>query len=222
MGTAARTVEAYIVQMIRSGQYKPGDHISQLPLARRLGLSNNPVIQALRKLEGQGLLERGPDGTARVRGLTVLEMYAALSLREAVEGVAARFCATYATDEELAVFRVRCDKMHQAGENAPLPPDQDMAFHAAIVGFSHARFLQHLYESMDAIRQTFNIQRGASSLSARQVSHEPIIAAVLNRDVATAESEARRHVVAIREAYWSCVTPDDLAAAGVDEAVNGK
>jgi len=202
MARAAEVVESWILESILSGQLKPGDHIPHLTLARKLKVSNNPVIQVLRKLEGRGILDRAPDGVCRVRDYSHREIFAALAVREAIEGVAARFCAQFGTDEDLAVVGVRFDKMIQAYRKGNYAPSEELAFHKAIVEFSYAPFLVHLYDTILIIRQTFTLRAGGRSAAELIAIHEPIMEAISRRDADAAERAARKHVAEAREEYW--------------------
>ena len=213
----AEIVENWILENILSGTLKPGAHIPHLPLAHRLHVSNNPVIQVLRKLEGQGLLERGADGVCRVRDYSPREFYAALAVREALEGVAARFCAENASDEELAVIRVRFDKMIRAYHGGDYVPAEELAFHAAIVEFAHAPFLKHLYDTIMVIRRTFTLRAGHRSAEELMAIHEPIMEAIARRDPAAADEAARTHVADAREQYWQRVGREEVPESPADE-----
>jgi DNA-binding GntR family transcriptional regulator len=60
MPTAVQRSEKEIARRIQSGELAPGARLSHRWLARELKVSNTPVVQALRKLEGMGLIERMP------------------------------------------------------------------------------------------------------------------------------------------------------------------
>lgn len=205
MNTANERVEASIIAQIQTGKLKPGDHIAHLKLARQMKVSNNPVIQALRKLEGQGLLERTPDGMAMVRNFSTRDIYAALVLREAIEGVAARFCAEYATDEEMAVLKLRYSKMIAAYQKSDYEPGLEEVFHKSIVDFCHTPFLAHLYDTIAMIKKTFTLRAGKRKPDELIALHEKIFAAIERRDAAAAEEAARRHVADARELYLNSV-----------------
>jgi DNA-binding GntR family transcriptional regulator len=211
MPKPAEIVEEWVLDKIASGELRPGDHIAHLTLANKLRVSNNPVIQVLRKLEGRGILERTPDGACRVRSYSPHEVYSALAVRESIEGVAARFCAECATDEEMAILKVRFDKMIRAYHGGNYAPAEELAFHGGTVEFCHAPFLKHLYDTIMIIRQTFTLRIGGRSAEELIAIHEPIMAAIVRRDAAAAEAAARQHVLRSREEYWAHVSHERRA-----------
>jgi GntR family transcriptional regulator of vanillate catabolism len=80
-------------ELILSGQFAPGERMSELPLVERLGVSRTPLRLALAELEHEGLL-RGLDGGGYViREFTQGDITDAIELRGVLEGTAARFAA---------------------------------------------------------------------------------------------------------------------------------
>ena len=202
MGVASDRVERAIIEMIEDGTLKPGDPIRHQWLASELGVSNNPVIQTLRRLEGLAVLEHMPSGETRVREHSNREIYAAYAVREAVEGMAARFCAELATEEEIAVLDVRHRKLDARYAQGEWAEQEEQAFHRGIVAFSHTPFLEHLHQSAMILRSTFR----AHLVQGREIRdmiglHRPIMAAVSARDPNAAEQAMRRHIREARESF---------------------
>ena len=82
-----------IRELILQGQLPPGMRVTEAALAEMLGLSRTPVRQALPSLAKDGLLTPvGKRGYA-VRGFTSEESRAALEVRSALEGLAAKTVA---------------------------------------------------------------------------------------------------------------------------------
>src|SRR6056297_1193883 len=90
-----------VVQSITSGEFEPGQKISEAELARRLGISRGPVREALQRLEGR-LVSREPRIGVRVIQFGPDELRQLFYLREALEGMAARLAAQFAPDELVA------------------------------------------------------------------------------------------------------------------------
>src|SRR6478609_10934022 len=80
-------------ELILSGQFAPGERMSELPLVERLGVSRTPLRLALAELEHEGLLRGLEGGGYVVREFTKSDISDAIELRGVLEGTAARFAA---------------------------------------------------------------------------------------------------------------------------------
>src|SRR5919109_131089 len=69
---------------ITSGQYRPGDHLGEVELASRLGVSRGTVREALRHLQQEGLVVSGARGMLRVRSHTATEVRELFQVRAAL------------------------------------------------------------------------------------------------------------------------------------------
>lgn len=93
--------------MITSGALEPGERLYEDRLAEQLGVSRNPVREALRALEGTGLVEVTPRRGVYVSRLEPDDARHLLELRSVLEAYAAKLAARHRTDEDLAAMR-RC------------------------------------------------------------------------------------------------------------------
>jgi GntR family transcriptional regulator of vanillate catabolism len=93
--SSSQTVRALLKlrDLILSGALEPGERVSELPLVERLGVSRTPLRAALLRLEQEGLLEAIPTGGFAVRGFDERDLYTAIEVRGALEGLAARLAA---------------------------------------------------------------------------------------------------------------------------------
>jgi DNA-binding GntR family transcriptional regulator len=83
----SRTVADWLAERIISGDEAPGSRLTEIDVARRAGVSRSPVREALRLLEGEGLVEIAPRygaQVARVGVADVEELYACRMLLEPV------------------------------------------------------------------------------------------------------------------------------------------
>ena len=106
--SSSQTVRALLKlrELILSGELKPGERVSELPLVDRLGVSRTPLRAAFVRLEEEGLLEAIPTGGFAVHGFDERELYAAIEVRGTLEGLAARFAAERGlTTQDLAKLR---------------------------------------------------------------------------------------------------------------------
>src|SRR3977135_4124637 len=76
-------------QSILAGELSPGQKLSEQMLSLQFGVSRGPLREAIRTLEGRHLLERTPFSGVRVVQLTIDDIEQLLSMREALEGLAA-------------------------------------------------------------------------------------------------------------------------------------
>ena len=92
---SSQTVKAQLAlrDLILSGELKPGDRISELPLVDRLGMSRTPIRMALVRLADEGFLEAIPSGGFAVKAFSERDVYDAIELRGTLEGFAARIAA---------------------------------------------------------------------------------------------------------------------------------
>ena len=88
-------------ELIVLGAYPAGQPVTELELCERLGVSRTPVREALRRLEGDGLVR------AARRGVTVVELEPkalrdAYQVRAYLEGLTAELAARRQRDRELS------------------------------------------------------------------------------------------------------------------------
>src|SRR6202165_4723685 len=75
---------------ILTGRYAPGTRLVQEDLAVAFGISRIPLREALRRLEGEGLVVISPNRGAIVRPLSPKDVVDLYDLRLALEGLALR------------------------------------------------------------------------------------------------------------------------------------
>src|ERR1700761_8800670 len=80
-------------EQILSGEFRPGERMSELRLVERIGVSRTPLRLALSSLEHEGLLRALPGGGYAVREFTRADIRDAIEVRGVLEGTAARFAA---------------------------------------------------------------------------------------------------------------------------------
>src|SRR5262249_13872349 len=86
---------------ILSGELAEGSALPEALTATKLGVSRVPVREALVELERQGLVEFDENGRATVRAFTKEDVQEILSLRAALQRMAAALAAAKLTDADL-------------------------------------------------------------------------------------------------------------------------
>lgn len=82
-------VYRHLQQKIASGEIEAGSAISELSLARQLGVSRTPVREALAQLDAEGIVQQSPNRPATVAKLSRQDIIELYELREALEVFAA-------------------------------------------------------------------------------------------------------------------------------------
>ncbi len=120
--------------MIARRELEPGAKLILRTLAKQLGTSTMPVVEAIRRLERDGLVTQIPKWGASVKVWSEQERVEAFHIRRALEGEAARLFvlrASRAAKEELVQLGRRFDEL------AVLDPvacdEADIAIHLHIV-----------------------------------------------------------------------------------------
>ena len=191
MSIAERIFES-LCQAIVSGEIKAGSKISEPELARRYDVSRASLRDAIGRLEACNLVIRRPNVGARVVSLSDEELLEIYSVREALEGMAARQAAQNMTDHELDALQSLLDEEKQATIN-----DVNHDFHYGIVkGCKNNRLKQllcdDLYHLMRMYRYQLGREGGRASSASRE--HSLILDALRDRDGELAELLMRRHI----------------------------
>ena len=186
---------------IMKGDLPPGTKISEVLLAKTFGISRGPLREAIRQLEGRGLLEIIPHVGARVVTLSVDDLREVFDIREALEGMACRLAAERMTDGEIAAVAAVLeqhsdDAALRAGEAYYQQPG-DYDFHYRIAqGAKNRRIVELLCGEMYHLIRIYRYRAGAVPGRAPQAfdEHRKILAALQARDGARAETLMREHI----------------------------
>lgn len=142
----SRTRNAYeqLRRDLLAGRWLPGTMLSTYALAEELGVSRTPVIDALRRLESEGLVEIVPQVGCRVVQSTTDELIETLRIRAALEGLAAESAAQQITEHELRALAATLRDGEAAAQrrDATAYEAADRAFHGAIVKASRSPQLE--------------------------------------------------------------------------------
>lgn len=202
-----------LLEVISSGQFDPGQRISESELARQLGVSRGPVREALGRLEGR-LVERRLNLGVRLIELDRDRLEELFLVREAVEGMAARLATKAITNKELdRLCRMLEDHesaIRRDGKAAYLQGVGDDDFHFAIVTASRCATIRRIL--MDEIYFQLRLHRRRSGTRpgravAALEEHQAIVDAMAGRNPDRAEEAMRLH---LRNARFSAIGALDV------------
>ena len=123
---------------IVSGALRFGERITMDALASRYGVSHMPVREALRELQGEGLVQIEPNRGARVRSIDSSFVENLFEIRTALEVMMVRRAAARCKDsdiEELQAIQATLEQHIVAGDHALLIAE-NRRFHQAINRFA--------------------------------------------------------------------------------------
>ncbi len=103
-GQNVEVIHDYIRQAILRGELAGGDDLSQVRLAKRLGVSRTPLREALRMLISEGLVESGPRRTLRVARFSVSDIEGLYVERVSLEAVAIRITVPQLTLQDIGAM----------------------------------------------------------------------------------------------------------------------
>ena len=207
-----------LTHAIVSGAIPAGTKISEPDLANQYSVSRGPLREAIRRLEGRGLVRHIPHAGARVVTLDLDEIMEVYVIREALEGMAARLAARHMPRKEVDAVRKLLDaheaSIHRADGCEYFQEEGDLDFHFRIVRGSEnekliALLCGELYHLVRMYR--YRSSRSASRPQKALAQHRQIIETIATGDEELAEMLTRRHIAGARENIAAQLTNDTEA-----------
>jgi len=197
--TAADRAYVEIRQKVFRGDFVPGQRVSQRRLAHELGLSTVPVLEAMRRLESDGLLVTAPHCMARIRKLSLAELEGLYLVREGLEAIAARLAATRISPEDLGQLRQFSDRFDKAmaAEDRRSMSQADVVIHKLIARAAQCPLLGEELDRLMLIERTAGeTQRARPVLASSYSSHRALVQTLADCDADAAEYFMKKHIQA--------------------------
>ena len=179
-------VEARLRQAIVTGHFAPGARLIERELCALLGVSRTSVREALRQLEGDGLVTNIPHKGMVVTAITRAEAEEIYEVRAVVEGLAGRLCAEHLTNELAAALTTalkQIEAAHQAKDLAGLVAAKDQFYQVLLSGCGNRTagvVLQSLHDRIASLRALTLAQPGRAEASVAEMRR--MLAAILATD----------------------------------------
>jgi DNA-binding GntR family transcriptional regulator len=194
--TLREVVADEIRAMIMRGQLRPGERLLEDRIAEQLGVSRNPVREAIRVLEANGLVQVRPRRGAYVTDFDLDDLRNLLELRSLLEAYAAELAALRRSDDDLREL-TRCvvdGRQAAARQDHVAAADCHRDFHIAIEQASGNRHLGSVVAPLrDQTELVFAVlldQRGPMGWD----EHEAIRQAIHDGDPDEAMARTRQHM----------------------------
>jgi DNA-binding GntR family transcriptional regulator len=187
-------------ESIVRGMLPAGRRISERSLATELGISAQPVREALRRLEQDGMVVTLPRRGTVVAEVGPTQLAELGRIRAALEGVACALAAERIGDDVLLALRAILARM-EAGTAAADVEALDEAndeFHALIHRTAGNLFLIRSLASLrayDHLGRRRAVGSTPRDLPKALAEHRGILAALRRRDPALAEARMRQHIL---------------------------
>jgi DNA-binding GntR family transcriptional regulator len=196
---------------ITSGEYRPGDHLGEEDLARRLGVSRGTVREALRHLQQEGLVTAGARGMLRVHSLSAAEIRDLFQVRAALEGLAVTLLiGSPKRDAAVARLREALSNLDDPNHDFSSHIDADLNFHLLLCQLSENSVLVDAWRNLEGrVRITILSDGEEHHPNIRSGSHHaPIVDAIEAGDTDQAVKVLQDHMM---------IAADRLAGPGAAE-----
>ena len=188
-----------IRDMINRGELQPGERLLEDRLAEQLGVSRNPIREAIRILENTGLVEVTPRRGAHVALLDPVRAIELLELRSVLEAFAAQLAAKRGTVEQVRRIREIFDegKAATAAGDAVKAARCHREFHLAIEEAAGNSYLGPTVEPLRAQTElVFSVLIDTRGLLGWE-EHVAMLEAIEARDEDAARVATRRHMSSV-------------------------
>ena len=210
-----------IVEEILEGRLIQGEHLVQEQLAAKLGVSRQPIQQAMALLKAAGVVEEVGKRGLRVAALDIGMIRGHYDIRELLDGYAARAAADAIAEGRINAddYRGQIDEIMARGADAIKAQQvreqirHDEALHKLIYRMSGNPVLDQMSEpNWRYLRRVMaEVLRQAEPADMIWEQHQLIIDAILNGDAKAAGEQAETHVRKAADLLISTLTRHGLA-----------
>ncbi len=189
------TIRDVLMARILDGHYPAGTQLKELVLAREFNVSQAPIREALRELEGSGLVTSERYRGTRVRGADLDEMRESYELRATLE-VRAVELAMPCSPQTIAELNNCLDAMTAAAarKDSERYIDDALRFHRLLIEASGNRVFGTVWDSLHFdVRGRIALRRMAlEDLSPLIKLHRTLVEKIHARDVPAAAAALRK------------------------------
>ena len=193
-----------LIDLIVGGELPPGQHMVETDLARQLGVSRQPIREALHRMEAEGWVDLRPSQGAFVHVPTDSEVDELLDVRALLEAETARLAAAGETSQaRLGRLREICREGQAAAEAGDFAGAVAVnnAFHAEIAAVGGNAVLAELADVVGRRVQWYYRMVAPARGHGSWAEHAEMIEAIEAGDPERAQALARKHTERTRQAY---------------------
>ena len=199
------TREAYndIRKMIFINEFRPGQKVPYRELAKRLGMSLTPVVQALKHMEFLGLLQHEPNRGFYIKPIVAEEISEVYELREMLEVNLIPKIVAQLNKDGASRLKLALDEYLDASRSGSLKMRiaKDMNFHMTLAEISSQsisiRMLRYLLDFLYLRFEKEQIFSRPQESSA--VEHQKIYDCIMARNSREAGKAVRNHIRSVKD-----------------------
>jgi len=188
-----------IEKMILRGDTKSGEKLVQQRLAKKFGVGQGVVREALLELRLSGLVDTVDNKGMFVGRLDTEKLMEAFDIRVVCEGLVGRLCCTKITRDQIKELVEIVEKIYAFGLKNQMNEmaHYDKEFHQGLLNIAGNSLLRRVVESYRALGK---IVRANRSIEVVYEEHIAILKAIENGQENEAEELMRKHILAAKEA----------------------
>jgi len=196
--TAAEKAYESISKKIIENEYKPGMRLVRRKLAEELGMSPIPILEAMKRLEQDGLIEYKAHWGSTVTIPTIERVMDMFAFREALECQVARILATKATSEQGQHLRLIAEELdrlrYEQADDAKIT-ELHIKFHMTMAEYTGFKSLSSGLQKINFNWLLFKAVLSRRSQAALQrYWHVKLLDNILGKNPDDAEKAMREHV----------------------------
>lgn len=208
-----------LTEMIIDGTLERGRHLVEVELAGMLGVSRQPVREALQRLNNEGWVDLRPGFGAMVHVPAEDEVDQLLAARAALESESARLAARHATKDDVARLKELCKvgtAYHESGDiDGAVRTNGEL--HSLITQMSGNRFLVDFAGQVDRRVRWYYTPVAPARGAASWREHNRLVKAISEGDEDKAAQTMREHTEHTRKAYHDLQATNGPAEAATPD-----
>jgi len=179
--------------MILNGEHRPGAKLVQQELAKRFGVAQGVVREALLELQVYGLVETVDNRGMFVSQLNKETLLDAFDVREVHEGLAVRLCTERVTRLQLRELHEVVEEIYGLAVRGTLMKmaSLDRAFHYRLVHLSGNSMLIRLADNYGVLGKVIQLSRDPEAV---RTEHRSVLRAIEGGRPDEAEQLMREHI----------------------------
>lgn len=207
--TRTEAIKEKIRLDILQGVFPPGEKLTLSFLSKRYESSHMPVREALRALNGEGLLSFEANQGATIRAIDANFIETIFEVRCALEGLTARKATSQITATEISELRHYQSELEKAAlaNDAAAVFKNNRLFHSVIhtaSGLSYVSEISQIHSPLIGSLWT-KLGYGAERLQSVVLEHRLMIQLIEERDAYSLEMIARSHVMKTKVALLAAL-----------------